>query len=237
MIKTRSVSKMEEQLALLIEKMDEQSEQLQLLTKQQSHRVDEIAKKQDETHDQVQAIAGDLDSVKTTVHGRLGEVEEAVSSVKTLQNELGERQKSLKAELRDELLRELSEAVGKTVLRPTAPPFTPASIATPGAVIATGEHGSGADRSHGGSGEATEGSRDRDSHRGSATSTIMQRPAPFDGKGTWDAYHTQFKMLAQINKSNDLDKAAYLAISLRGAAATVLTNLISDKTTSRLPLL
>ena len=63
-----------------------------------------MARKQEETREQVHAIAGDLESVKTTVQGRLGEVEEAVSSVKTLQTELGERQKSLKAELHNELL-------------------------------------------------------------------------------------------------------------------------------------
>ena len=35
-------------------------------------------------------------------------------------------------------------------------------------------------------------------------------------------------MLARINKWNDLDKAAYLAISLKGSAATVLVNLPPD---------
>ena len=63
---TRSVAK---QLALLIAKMDEQNEQLQILTKQQTQRINEVAKKQEETQDQMQAIAGDLDSVKATVHG------------------------------------------------------------------------------------------------------------------------------------------------------------------------
>ena len=84
--------------------MDEQTEQLELLTKQQSQRVDEVAKKQEETQEQVQTMAGDLDSVKTTVHRRLGEVEEAVSNVKKSQAELGKRQKTLTAELHDELL-------------------------------------------------------------------------------------------------------------------------------------
>ena len=58
---------------------------------------------------------------------------------------------------------------------------------------------------------------------------MMQRQAPFNVKETWDAYHTQFEMLARINKWNNLDKAAYLAISLGGPAATVLTNLSPDK--------
>ena len=60
-------------------------------------------------------MAGDLESLKAIVHGRLREVEETVFSVKTLQTELGERQKSLEAELHDELLQELSEAVGNTI--------------------------------------------------------------------------------------------------------------------------
>ena len=36
-------------------------------------------------------------------------------------------------------------------------------------------------------------------------------------------------MLACLNRRNDLDKTAYLAISLRGPAATVLINLSSDQ--------
>ena len=61
--------------------------------------------------------------------------------------------------------------------------------------------------------------------RATVTTTPVQKPAPFDGKLTWDAYHTQFEMLARINYWSDADKTAYLAISLRGLAATVLTNL------------
>ena len=196
-------------MATLIAKMDEQNEQLQVLTKQQSQRIDEVAKMQ-ETQEHVEAMAGDLDSVKATMHGQLGEVEEAVSSVKTLQTELGERQKSLKAELHDELLRELSEVVGKTGLHPTAPLFTPATTTRSETVAVAGDGSSGG---LGDSREAVEGESGGErctlsSRGGSVTGTTMQRPAPFDGKGTWDAY---------------------LAISLRGPAATVLTNLRPDQ--------
>lgn len=41
----------------------------------------------------------------------------------------------------------------------------------------------------------------------------------------WDAYRAQFELLAEINCWSDTEKATYLAISLRGPAATVLTNL------------
>ena len=160
---------------------------------------------------------GDLESVKTTVQGRLGE---AVSSVKTLQTELGKRQKSLKAELHDEQLRELSEAVRKTGLRPTAPPFIPVETASLETVVATGESSSGADGGLRDGRKTVDGGSGGDrstlsSFGGSVAGAMMQRPAPFNGQGTWDTYHTQLEMLALINKWNNLDKAAYLAISLR----------------------
>ena len=56
-------------------------------------------------------------------------------------------------------------------------------------------------------------------------SKMMQRPAPFDGSSTWEAYWTQFGLLAGLNKWTEQEKAAYLAISLRGSALTILTNI------------
>ena len=120
------------------------------MTKQQSQKVNEVAKKQDETPEQVRTIAGDLDFVKTTVDGRLGEpVEEAVSNVKKSQAELGERQRTLKAELHDELLRKLSGTVYRTGLRPTAPLFIPAEGTTPETAAASGSSGGSTLSSHG----------------------------------------------------------------------------------------
>lgn len=108
---TRSQSKLEEQLAMLIAKMDQQSEQLQQLTMQQSERVESVVEQLKETDKHVEAIAGDLDSVKSVVHGRLGDMEESMISMKALQAEFGERRKSSKVELREELFRELSGSV------------------------------------------------------------------------------------------------------------------------------
>ena len=53
----------------------------------------------------------------------------------------------------------------------------------------------------------------------------LQRPEPFDRKVAWDVYRAHFELLAEMNGSNDTKKAAHLAVSLRGAAATVLTNI------------
>ena len=56
----------------------------------------------------------------------------------------------------------------------------------------------------------------------------VQRPAPFDGRTTLDAYRTQFELLAEINRWNEVEKATFLAISLKGPALTVLSNLSAE---------
>ena len=94
-------------------------------------------------------------------------------------------------------------------LRPTAPSFVPATTSPeegtlPGAVLA-------------GSATAPGGSP--------LTGMTRQRAAPFDGKSAWDVYRAQFELLADMNRWSDAEKATHLAISLRGAASTVLTNL------------
>lgn len=234
---------MSEQLAVLIKKMDQQSEQLQQLTKQSEH-VDGVIHRLDEM------LRMDLDSVKSTMHGHLEDVESSFSALKMAQEELGERHKALKAELRDELFYELSVAMEST-LRPTALPFVPSTGSlgdgggvTPSGSASHGADGAGWDGFTPGSGAGSAGevaadadvtSEERDStltHGGrsaTVTTASVQKPAPFDGNLTWDAYHTQFEMLARINCWSDADKAGYLAISLRGPAATVLTNLPPDQ--------
>ena len=53
----------------------------------------------------------------------------------------------------------------------------------------------------------------------------MLCPGSYDGLSLWDAYHTQFKMLARINGWREEEKATYLAVSLKGPALTVLNNI------------
>ena len=108
----------------------------------------------------------------------------------------------------------------KTSLRPTAPSFIPGPTVGGGegaAIHGYDDTGGDSADDRGSGGGATPG--DKGGTTGGAGS---QKPAPFDGKLTWDAYHTQFDMLAQINRWSDADKEAYLAISLIGPAATVL---------------
>ena len=71
--------------------------------------------------------------------------------------------------------------------------------------------------------EATEarnsGDRESELHR------QMQPTGSYNGRSSWDAYHTQFRtrMLAHINGWKEEDKATYLPISLKGPALTVWT--------------
>ena len=60
--------------------------------------------------------------------------------------------------------------------------------------------------------------------------TLCQTSPTILGSGlAWDAYHTQFELLAGVNRCSNTEKATYLAVSLRGSAATVWTNLSSDQ--------
>ena len=180
-------------------------------------------------------------------------MEESIAGLKSFHAEIGEQQKSLKLKLREELLQELLQelatptSLGSTRLRPMAPLFEPADATVgvvPGEGMGGGDStgtgdapGGGLDSSH------VDGDTTHSSWRisvgggpygdaetwgeGAATTPVsqQQRPAPFDGKLAWDAYWTQFELLVMMNRWSDADKAAYLAISLRGPAATVLTNL------------
>ena len=56
-----------------------------------------------------------------------------------------------------------------------------------------------------------------------------QRPPLYDGRSSWDAYITQFEMLAQLNHWTEVEEATLLAVSLRGVALTVLSNLPADR--------
>ena len=49
-----------------------------------------------------------------------------------------------------------------------------------------------------------------------------QKPAVFDGKTSWDAYKTQFEIVAEINGWESQEKAAFLIASLQGQALRVL---------------
>ena len=63
---------------------------------------------------------------------------------------------------------------------------------------------------------------------GAGAAKPVQRAPPYDGRADWDAYRTQFEMLANVNCWTEVEKATYLAVSLKGPALTVLSNLPAD---------
>ena len=174
---------------------------------------------------------GDLHTVKTMVDGWLSAMEGSLTGVRTeLQLELFERQERLRKELRNNFLQKFSTPTGlEGGLRPTASSFVPATMTTMG-------DGAGTVSAHTDSkmtttkGGTLPGAVSADSSAapewGIVTAGVTkQRLAPLDGKSAWDVYRAQFELLASLNKWSNTDKVTHLAISLQGAAATVLTNL------------
>ncbi|KAJ8036998.1 hypothetical protein HOLleu_17697 [Holothuria leucospilota] len=52
-------------------------------------------------------------------------------------------------------------------------------------------------------------------------------PPPFDGTGNWDDYMVQFELIAELNAWDQVQKALYLAASLKGQARAILSDLDS----------
>ena len=205
MTTTRATSKLEEQLAALLEKvdqqeanmetrmnrlvakLDDQEAQLKLLAGQAA-RIDAISQKQAETERGVSDIQADLRSVKTTVDERLTKVEGSLSGIdRRWKAELVEREERLRQDLREELHRDLDTAVASRGF------------------------------------EETLGSRT--DTRPQAGQRQQQRPASFDGKMPWEAYQAQFELLADLNSWSHEEKAAHLAMSLKGVAATACSQI------------
>ena len=147
-----------------------------------------------------------MSAVKAVVQDRISKTEEELGHLCSWQEQLvgkqGEFQVGIQEFARLKLTMEgmITKSVGepesigsKSSLSITAPVFVP----TAGTSLATPE------------GESDRGG-----------SKAMQRPAPYDGSSVWEAYRTQFGLLAGWT---DQEKAAYLAISLRGTALMVLT--------------
>ena len=65
--------------------------------------------------------------------------------------------------------------------------------------------------------------------KGAGDTKAVQKAPPDDGCLTWEAYRTQFEMLARVNNWNEIEKATHLAVSLKARPAlTVLSNISRD---------
>ena len=181
----------------------------QQLMETQDKRFREIEHKQAEAETTVQTLRDDVSSMKGVFQSRISSTEEGLEGLQTTQEKLTSELQATKSTILNELMGEVEERfatktqleieVSKVhTLRAMAPEFVPSHAYS-----------------------ASDGTG-----RGSATH--LQKPPPFDGRTPWDAYKLQFEMLADVNHWSDAERATYLAISLRGSALTVLTNISPD---------
>ena len=223
---------LEEQMAKLVSMMELQQQRQEQLAREQQQRQEEqfgrlleeqqqqlgklLMKQQREAEEQMGALQDDLRQTKETMEGRLQATEESLEGIhRELTERLEAGQESLRTELQEELrteLRDLRKAEEERrkeprpetrpsgLLRLSASEFIPSLTPLP-----TGADGS--------------------VPRAGAT----QRPPLYDGRSSWDAYITQFKMLAELNRWSEVERATLLAVSLRGAASTVLSNLPAER--------
>ena len=178
--------------------------------------MDLLVADQTRVEESVSSLEKNLDSVKSVMQDHIGEAEDKIERLQSEQIVLATKQEELRSKFHEELLRvearikavkSTSETVATpTPLRPTAPTFIPST-----SPVSLGAEG--------GSARAEEEGR----------SSKSVRPSPFDGKSSWEAYQTQFKLLAELNHWTEQEKATHLAISLRGPALTVLTNLPEEQ--------
>ena len=204
-----------ELLSELLTSNQRHEEQLTKLAEEHSEKLDSLTTDQQQTAETVKALEENLSSVKSVMQDRLAKAEDRLETLQSQQVNLAGKQEELKSNVYEELARLEAKvdstanrptASTATTLRPTAPAFSP-TTSSPSSPLRTGRGGSDGD--------------------GSGSNKM--RPAPYDGKSSWEAYLTQFKLLADLNHWNDQEKATYLAISLRGSAMTVLTNLPEEQ--------
>ena len=69
------------------------------------------------------------------------------------------------------------------------------------------------------------------SEQPASTARPVQKPPTFDGRSSWEAYITQFEIVADLNRWSMEDKAVFLAASLKGQSTTVLSNMSPDDRT------
>ena len=185
-------------------------------------RLDALVTSQVEAAETVLSLEKNFTSTISEVKDGLELAEDRLGKLQVQQEVLGSNLETFKLEVTDELVRlkakidavkpEVSGVIadpGMTLttaasrLRPTAPAFVPGpSSPSPGT---------------GGGAEA----------EGSGSKSV--RPAVYNGKSSWEAYLTQFKLLSDLNHWTEQQKATYPAISLRGQALTMLTNLREEQ--------
>ena len=157
-----------------------------------------------------------LGSVKAVMQDCISKAEEGLGQLCSWQEQLAGKKGEFQAGIQEEfaclkltmdrmMIKSPGEPKSKSPLSVTAPIFVP--TAGTSTILAA----------------SSEGGFDRPG------SKMMQCPALFDGSSVWEAYATQYGLLAGLNRWTEQEKAAYLTISLRGSTMTVLTNLPEEQ--------
>ncbi len=230
------------QTQLMHELQEQHQQQMAKISREYEHHWNCLDTAQTETSEAVTALESNLSDVKSVMQGRIGDAEFQLGQLQTWQEELAGKQNDFQTDVREELLRIKSALELSTELKelPTHKPLLTSLTCKSGpsnaddsgkpgpkplsvtAQTIIPSAGSGSTALCGG------GTRADVATEGSGP-TSVQRPPPFDGKSTWEAYHAQFSLLAELNGWTEQRKATYLAISLRGSALTVLTNLPEEQ--------
>ena len=201
-----------------------QKTQMDTLTSRLEQQQQRVARQQGETEERVDHLQTNLDSLKAVFNDRLTAAEDRLGEMQLLQDEAQAKQIHQLQELHESVLKILPGShsggmeppigagdYGKEAATAVLTPKSGAgAAATPHAIpppVLDGEEVGGADVT------------------ATGTQKPLHRPAPFDGKSSWEAYSTQFELLSDLNHWSQTEKAVYLAVSLRGPALTVLTNL------------
>lgn len=204
---TRSQS---EQLATLVAMLEEQkkeqvkqSERLDSLLQHFEQNQCKLEERQKGTDQQMEMLQKDVYSLKSLVHNQVEATQSDLAAVMESQKQIGAKQEEMRRELKEELKQEVKRSLQDEVSSRALDSIRPALLAPT---------------------ISTEGGTETSVIAGALTT----KPATYDGKSTWDAYRAQFELLADLNHWTDVQKAIILAVNLRGAAATVLTNLSSE---------
>ena len=179
---------------------DEHRKQLNKFIEVQENRCRAMEEKQLGTEELVKSVESDMASLKSLLQSHLRKVEDEVDTLRDAQEQMAKDLLTTKSSCKEELLSEMHTKQAPAPLHAATPALTPGP-----SISDTGILGIPSSRT--------------------PSLPQMTKPLPYDGQSSWEAYKLQFEMLAQLNGWNEAQKATYLAVSLRGTALTILTNL------------
>ncbi len=193
-----------------------QQQRLETIMREQHQQWETVKARQRATEEKMDSVYQDMETTKTVMEDRMHDAEQHMVELRTSHHALTEEiltnqrafREEVQAELRDQKmdLAPTESREPESTMRTSATEFIPSTISRP--------TGMGLD-------PGPSGSR--------SGSSAVPRPPTYDGRSEWEAYRTQFEMLAQVNTWTEPEKATFLAVSLRGTALTVLLNLSPER--------